>query len=126
MTRTREQLQWRTGAYGTSEQHALDAVDEVDKHDEAHVHQQVHAQEQLGDVDYAYRKRNLGVLYQLDKAEQQPNGVDQLYDEDEVYSKRIRCTSWRSKRMHWTRMRAQEDGPSEKVVVVAIVVCSGK
>ena len=44
-------------------------MDEVDKHDEAHVHQQVHAQEQLGDVDYAYRKRNLGVLDQLDKAD---------------------------------------------------------
>ena len=26
--------------------------------------------------------------------------------------------------MHWTRMRAQQDGPSEKVVVIAIVVCS--
>ena len=57
MTRTREKLQWRTGAYGTSE-HALDAVDKVDKHDEAHVHQQVHAQEQLGDVDDLYRKRS--------------------------------------------------------------------
>ena len=28
------------------------------KHDVAHVHQQVHAQDQLGDVDDVYRKRN--------------------------------------------------------------------
>ena len=34
--------------------------------------------------------------------------------------------SWSSKRMHWTRMRAQEDGPNENVAVVATAVKCGK
>ena len=66
------------------------------KHDLANLHQKVHAQEQLGDVDDAYRKRNLGVLDQLadvadqaheldylDKVDEQAHAMDQLDKVDE-------------------------------------------